>query len=64
MADALEHTEAWETPPLKSFQRVVFRLQKRIYQAQIQGAHDQGHRVEEPYDRKRSRTVLQRQEAG
>ena len=28
------HTEAWQDKPWKHFQRVVFRLQKRIYQAQ------------------------------
>ena len=25
------HTEAWQDKPWKHFQRVVFRLQKRIY---------------------------------
>jgi RNA-directed DNA polymerase len=28
------HTEAWQDKPWKHFQRVVFRLQKRIYRAQ------------------------------
>jgi len=27
------HTEAWQDLPWKKFQKVVFRLQKRIYQA-------------------------------
>jgi RNA-directed DNA polymerase len=29
-----KHTEAWQDKPWKHFQRVVFRLQKRIYRAQ------------------------------
>lgn len=29
-----KHTEAWQDKPWKHFQRVVFRLQKRIYGAQ------------------------------
>jgi len=38
MADAHNrHTEGWETLPWKSFQRNVFRLQKRIYQAAHRG---------------------------
>jgi RNA-directed DNA polymerase len=28
------HTEVWQDKPWKRFQRIVFRLQKRIYQAQ------------------------------
>ena len=28
------HTEAWQDKPWKYFQRIVFRLQKRIYRAQ------------------------------
>ena len=35
------HTEAWQDKPWKHFQRVVFRLQKRIYQAQQR--HDRPH---------------------
>ena len=58
------HTEAWQDKPWKHFQRVVFRLQKRIYQAQVHSTHDTGHQVEKLHDRKRSRAVLQRQEAG
>ena len=33
MADAQRHTEAWQDKPWKKFQRIVFRLQKRIYRA-------------------------------
>jgi RNA-directed DNA polymerase len=33
MADARERTEDWQTLPWKKFQRNVYRLQKRIYQA-------------------------------
>ncbi len=35
MADAQRHTEAWQDKPWKQFQRVVFRLQKRIYRARL-----------------------------
>ncbi len=35
MADAQRHTEAWRDKPWKPFQRVVFRLQKRIYRARL-----------------------------
>ncbi len=35
MADAQRHTEAWQDKPWKPFQRVVFRLQKRIYRARL-----------------------------
>src|SRR3972149_9576442 len=37
MADEQTPTEDWETLPWKKFQRNVFRLQKRIYQAQLRG---------------------------
>ncbi|MCZ7566986.1 MAG: reverse transcriptase N-terminal domain-containing protein [Ardenticatenaceae bacterium] len=37
MADARERTEDWQTLPWKKFQRNVFRLQKRIYQAARRG---------------------------
>jgi RNA-directed DNA polymerase len=37
MADEKNRTEDWKTLPWKKFQRNVFRLQKRIYQAQIRG---------------------------
>lgn len=37
MAGEQTHTEDWKTLPWKKFQRNVFRLQKRIYQAQIRG---------------------------
>src|SRR3990172_13226333 len=37
MADEQNRTEDWKTLPWKKFQRNVFRLQKRIYQAQIRG---------------------------
>ena len=37
MADENNRTEDWQTLPWKKFQRNVFRLQKRIYQAQIRG---------------------------
>lgn len=31
------HTEAWQDKPWKQFQKIVFRLQKRIYRASEQG---------------------------
>ena len=37
MADESNRTEDWQTLPWKKFQRNVFRLQKRIYQAQLRG---------------------------
>lgn len=37
MADENNRTEDWQTLPWKKFQQNVFRLQKRIYQAQIRG---------------------------
>ena len=37
MADEQNRTEDWKTLPWKDLQRNVFRLQKRIYQAQICG---------------------------
>jgi RNA-directed DNA polymerase len=37
MAGEQTRTEDWKTLPWKKFQRNVFRLQKRIYQAQIRG---------------------------
>jgi len=37
MADENNRTEDWQTLPWKKIQRNVFRLQKRIYQAQIRG---------------------------
>lgn len=37
MTDENNRTEDWQTLPWKKFQRNVFRLQKRIYQAQIRG---------------------------
>jgi RNA-directed DNA polymerase len=37
MAGEQAHTEDWKTLPWKKFQRNVYRLQKRIYQAQLRG---------------------------
>lgn len=37
MADEQNRTEDWKTLPWKKFQRNVFRLQKRIHQAEIRG---------------------------
>ena len=37
MADEETRTEDWKTLPWKKLQRNVFRLQKRIYQAQLRG---------------------------
>ena len=43
MADVGRHTEDWQTLPWKEFQRNVYRLQKRIYQATRRGDHNQAH---------------------
>jgi RNA-directed DNA polymerase len=37
MADVVIHTEDWQTLPWKEYQRNVYRLQKRIYQATCRG---------------------------
>ena len=37
MTDEKNRTEDWQTLPWKKFQRNVYRLQKRIYQAQLRG---------------------------
>jgi hypothetical protein len=51
-SDSRRHTEDWRTLPWKKFQRDVFRLQKRIYQASQVGAYERGPRAEEPCDGK------------
>ncbi len=63
MADAQRHTEAWRDKPWKPFQRVVFRLQKRIYRASMVPM-TRATCTEEPYDGNLSRTVRERQGAG
>ena len=63
MADAQRHTEAWQDKPWKPFQRVVFRLQKRIYRASMVPM-TRATCTEEPYDGNLSRTVRERQGAG
>ncbi|MFQ5857410.1 MAG: reverse transcriptase N-terminal domain-containing protein [Anaerolineae bacterium] len=37
MTGVTRHTEGWKTLPWKQFERNVFRLQKRIYQAARRG---------------------------
>jgi RNA-directed DNA polymerase len=37
MADVVRHTEDWKTLPWKTYERNVFRLQQRIYQAMRRG---------------------------
>ena len=46
MADAVEHTEAWQAKPWKQFQRIVFRLQKRIYRATQRGDKRTVHKLQ------------------
>ena len=46
MAGEQTRTEDWETLPWKKLQRNVFRLQKRIYQAQIRGDKKHVHRLQ------------------
>lgn len=40
------HTEAWKDLPWKVFQRIVFRLQKRIYQAARRGDRRTVHKLQ------------------
>ena len=40
------HTEAWQDLPWKKFQKVVFRLQKRIYQAACRGDRRKVHKLQ------------------
>ena len=40
------HTENWETLPWREFERNVFRIQKRIYQAARQGNWKRVHRLQ------------------
>ncbi len=46
MADVTRHTEAWQDKPWHHFHRVVFRLQKRIYQASQRGDRRTVHKLQ------------------
>ena len=46
MADVTRHTEAWQDKPWHHFHRVVFRLQKRIYQASQRGDSRTVHKLQ------------------
>ena len=46
MADVIPHTEDWQSLPWKQFQRNVFRLQKRIYQAARRGDFKRVHNLQ------------------
>lgn len=46
MTDVEKHTEDWQTIPWKAFQRNVYRLQKRIYQAERRGDRKQVHNLQ------------------
>jgi RNA-directed DNA polymerase len=46
MADVERHTEGWATLPWKQFQRNVYRLQKRIYQATRRGDFKRAHNLQ------------------
>jgi RNA-directed DNA polymerase len=46
MADVERHTEDWKKLPWKAYQRNVFRLQKRIYQAERRGDHKRVHNLQ------------------
>jgi N-terminal domain of reverse transcriptase len=53
----------WNTLCWKKIERVVFKLQTRIYRAQrrqktVTGMHDKHQTIEEPCEGKLSRTVL------
>ncbi len=42
MTGGQQHTEGWEMLPWKQFERIVFRLQKRIYKATLRGDFKRG----------------------
>jgi RNA-directed DNA polymerase len=46
MADVERHTEDWAALPWKQFQRNVYRLQKRIYQATRRGDWKRAHNLQ------------------
>jgi RNA-directed DNA polymerase len=46
MAEVTRHTEAWQDKPWHHFHRVVFRLQKRIYQASQRGDSRTVHKLQ------------------
>jgi RNA-directed DNA polymerase len=46
VADVTSHTEDWQSLPWKQFQRNVFRLQKRIYQAARRGDFKRVHNLQ------------------
>jgi len=46
MADVTRHTEDWAALPWKQFQRNVYRLQKRIYQATRRGDFKRAHNLQ------------------
>jgi RNA-directed DNA polymerase len=46
MTDVAKHTEDWQRIPWKAFQRNVYRLQKRIYQAERRGNRKQVHNLQ------------------
>jgi len=52
VAGESNRTEDWKTLPWKQFQRNVFRLQKRIYQAQLKGTRHKSLLFEEPDEAK------------
>ena len=49
----------WQDLPWKKFERTVFKLQKRIYQASQRGANNHSQSSEEPCEANVSRTVLE-----
>jgi hypothetical protein len=66
MAEIAISTEDWRTLPWRDYQRNVYRLQKRIYQAapHSNGVNDSDLSTEEPCDAKVSRTVREWQGGG
>lgn len=46
MTDVAKHTEDWQKLPWKEFQRNIYRLQKRIYQAERRGDRKQVHSMQ------------------
>jgi RNA-directed DNA polymerase len=52
------HTEAWKDKPWKKFQRVVFRLQKRIYRAEERGDRRTVHKLQALLQKSRAARFL------
>jgi hypothetical protein len=61
LQENLRDTEAWKDKPWKQFQKVFFRLQKRIYRAYYRVPMTKAARVKSRMMGKLSRPVWERQ---